>query len=90
VLVGIQNAAAAGEKRKEKKACIREIQVHKLWTKVYSQKGLTAIHCTHVHPNTSRHACAHAHTLHACTHTPKHINYGDETTGGKIKRTDKF
>ena len=25
-------------------ACIREIQVHKLWTKVYSQKGLTAMY----------------------------------------------
>ena len=23
--------------------CIREIQVHKLWTKVYCQKGLTAV-----------------------------------------------
>ena len=27
---------------KKQEACIREIQVHKLWTKVYSQKGLTA------------------------------------------------
>ena len=44
VLVRIQNAAATRKKRKKKTlACIREIQVHKLWTKVYSQKGLTAI-----------------------------------------------
>ena len=48
VLVGIQNAAAtSGKKRREKiLACIREIQVHKLWTKVYSQNGLTAMHYT--------------------------------------------
>ena len=36
-------------KKKEKKeknlACIREILVHKLWTKVYPQKGLTAMVC---------------------------------------------
>ena len=43
VLVGIQNAAAVSEKQKTKTktACIREIQIHKLWTKVYSRKGLT-------------------------------------------------
>ena len=29
--------------QQQKTACIREIQVHKLWTKVYSQKGLTAM-----------------------------------------------
>ena len=29
-------------KKQKTLACIREIQVHKLWTKVYSQKGLTA------------------------------------------------
>ena len=29
-------------KRQKTPACIRQIQVHKLWTKVYSQKGLTA------------------------------------------------
>ena len=45
LLVGIQNAAATNKKNKTKKnlACIREIQVHKLWTIVYSQKGLTAM-----------------------------------------------
>ena len=43
VPVGIQNAAATGEKIQKTPACIREIQVHKLWTKVYSQKGLTAM-----------------------------------------------
>ena len=32
------------QKTKQKTlVCIREIQVHKLWTKVYSQKGLTAM-----------------------------------------------
>ena len=31
-------------KKKKTPAYIREIQVHKLWTKVYSQKGLTAMH----------------------------------------------
>ena len=40
--VGIQNAAATSKKQKTL-VCIREIQVHKLWTKVYSQKGLTAM-----------------------------------------------
>ena len=30
-------------KKKQTPACIREIHVHKLWTKVYSQKGLTAM-----------------------------------------------
>ena len=30
-------------KNKRPLACIREIQVHKLWTRVYSQKGLTAM-----------------------------------------------
>ena len=40
--VGIQNAAATSKKLKTS-ACIREIQVHRLWTKVYSQKGLTAM-----------------------------------------------
>ena len=30
-------------KKQKTPACIREIQVHKLWTKVYSQKGLTVI-----------------------------------------------
>ena len=35
-------------------ACIREIQVHKLWTKVYSQKGLTAMPKSRDHmPTTS-------------------------------------
>ena len=32
-------------KKQKSPACIREIQVHKLWTKVYSQKGLTAMEC---------------------------------------------
>ena len=45
VPVGIQNATATSEKQKTL-ACIREIQVHKLWTKVYSQKGLTAMGCS--------------------------------------------
>ena len=44
VPVGIQNATATSEKNKQTKtACIREIQVHRLWTKVYFQKGLTAM-----------------------------------------------
>ena len=44
VLVGILNAAATRLVKKQKTlACIREIQVHKLWTKVYSQKELTAM-----------------------------------------------
>ena len=30
-------------KKQKNLACIREIQVHKLWTKVYSQMGLTAM-----------------------------------------------
>ena len=30
-------------KKQKTPACIKEIQVHKRWTKVYSQKGLTAI-----------------------------------------------
>ena len=30
-------------KTRKTPACIREIQVHKLWTKVYSQQGLTAM-----------------------------------------------
>ena len=30
-------------KKQKAPACIREIQVHKFWTKVYSQKGLTAM-----------------------------------------------
>ena len=30
-------------KKRKTPACIREIQVHKLWTKVYSQQGLTAM-----------------------------------------------
>ena len=30
-------------KKQKIPACIREIQVHKLWSKVYSQKGLTAM-----------------------------------------------
>ena len=40
--VGIQNAAATSKKQKTL-ACIREIKVHKHWTKVYSQKGLMAM-----------------------------------------------
>ena len=49
VLVGIQNAAATSKKQQQQKktACIREIQVRKLWTKVYSQKWLTAIGVAH-------------------------------------------
>ena len=31
-------------KKQKTPACIREIQVHKLWTKVYSQQGLTAMY----------------------------------------------
>ena len=31
------------EKKQKTLACIREIQVNKLWTKVYSRKGLTAM-----------------------------------------------
>ena len=42
VPIGIQNAAGTSEKTKDP-ACIREIQVHRLWTKVYSQQGLTAM-----------------------------------------------
>ena len=30
-------------KKQKTPACLREIQVHKLWTKVYSKKGLTAM-----------------------------------------------
>ena len=37
-LVGIRNAFATSKKPKTP-ACIREIQVRKLWSKVYSQKG---------------------------------------------------
>ena len=41
------NSKCLWYQRGEKKtpACIREIQVHKLWTKVYSQQGLTAMAC---------------------------------------------
>ena len=46
MLVGIQNAAATSKKTKNP-ACIREIQVRKLGTKVYSQKGLTAMGVAH-------------------------------------------
>ena len=35
-------------KKQKTPACIREIQVHKLLTKVYSQKGLTAMVCAMV------------------------------------------
>ena len=42
VPVGIQNGLPPTKKLKAL-ACIREIQVHKLWTNVYSQKGLTAM-----------------------------------------------
>ena len=49
VLVGITNATATSKKIKIKTpAGIREIQVHKLWTKVYSQKGLTAMGITQI------------------------------------------
>jgi len=42
--IGIQNAAATSRnKNMKKRREIREIQVHKLWTKVYAQKGLTAM-----------------------------------------------
>ena len=34
-------------KKQKTPACIREIQVYKLWTKVYSQKGLTAMVIVH-------------------------------------------
>ena len=30
-------------KKQKTPTCIREIQVHKLWTKVYSQQGLTGV-----------------------------------------------
>ena len=46
VPVGIQNAAATSKKIKEPGlhgVAGNAIQVHKLWTKVYSQKGLTAM-----------------------------------------------
>ena len=33
----------AAVKKQKTPTCIREIQVHKLWTKVYSQQGLTAM-----------------------------------------------
>ena len=39
-------------KKQKTPACIREIQVHKLWTKVYSQQELTAMHYTHTHTHT--------------------------------------
>ena len=41
--VGIQNATATSEKKQKTPAYIREIQVYRLWTKAYSQKGLTAM-----------------------------------------------
>ena len=34
-------------KKQKIPACIREIQVHKLWTKVNSKQGLTAMHHDH-------------------------------------------
>jgi len=34
---------AASSKKQKTLACIRERQVHKHWTKVYSQKGSTAM-----------------------------------------------
>ena len=34
-------------KKQKTPACIREIQVHKFWTKVYSQQGLTAMWWKH-------------------------------------------
>ena len=40
--VWIQNAAATSEKQKTP-ACIREIQGHKHWTKVYSQKAMLSV-----------------------------------------------
>ena len=71
VPVGIQNAAAAS-KRTKTLACTREIQVHKLWTKVYSQKGLTAMQqseCTHTHTQ------VHTHTLFlSLTYTHTHLH----------------
>ena len=40
VPAGIQNASATSKKEQQQKtAFIKEIQVHKLWTEFYSQKG---------------------------------------------------
>ena len=36
-------------KKRKTLACIREIQVHKFWTKVYSQKGLTAMSMIYIY-----------------------------------------
>ena len=33
-------------KKQKTPACIREIQVHRLWTKVYSPRGLTSVSFT--------------------------------------------
>ena len=41
-------------KKQKTLACIREIQVHKHWTKVYSQKGLTAMNNNHIHKLTKK------------------------------------
>ena len=40
-------------KKQKTPACVREIQVHKLWTKVYSQNGLTAM-WRHFHTTTAK------------------------------------
>ena len=41
-------------KKQKTLASIREIQVHKHWTKVYSRKGLTAMNNNHIHKLTKR------------------------------------
>ena len=43
MLAGIQNTTATRKTKQKTPACIREIQVHIHWTKVYSQQGLTAM-----------------------------------------------
>ena len=62
-------------KKQKTLACIREIQVHKLWTKVYSQKGSTAMDTTStivvITLNTTYHVLVNI-ALPVGVHTNKH------------------
>ena len=74
-------------KKQKTPACIRKIQVHKLWTKVYSQQGLAAMHnvCsideigapTHVHSGDKIGAPTNVHSIDEIG-APTHVHSGDK------------
>ena len=81
MLVGIQNAAATSIKKHKTLAWIREIQVHKLWTKVYSQKELTAmIIQTHLVWNIP--ILCSLNNVSVCVHTNHFTVEGERGVGG--------